>query len=102
MGGGDWPARTDRGELPMKILITGASGFIGRHLTRALVRSGHHVVALTRGDPSALATGAHSTVRWDPHTGLGPVHRAPLEGLDAVVHLAGEPIAARRWTPAQK
>lgn len=86
----------------MKVLITGASGFIGRHLTRDLVRNGHHVVALTRSDPSALATGAHITLRWNPHTGLGTVHRAPLEGLDAVVHLAGEPIAARRWTAAQK
>ncbi len=69
----------------MKIAISGASGFVGRHLVRALKRQGHQVVALRRVDfnPSV----SHLSDR--------------LQGCDAVINLAGEPIN-RRWTNQYK
>lgn len=78
----------------MKLLISGASGLIGSSLTRAVVDAGHTVVPLVR------KPGIPYTVHWDPEKGT--IDSAGLEGCDAVVHLAGESIASRRWTPAQK
>jgi uncharacterized protein len=78
----------------MKILISGASGLIGSALARAAIAAGHTVIPLVR------KRGTPSSVHWDPEAGtLDP---ASLEGTDAVVHLAGESIASRRWTKAQK
>jgi uncharacterized protein (TIGR01777 family) len=62
----------------MKVAITGAHGLIGSALARALRADGNEVVAVDRSKPIVL------------------------EGIDAVVNLAGEPIAAKRWTPEQK
>jgi uncharacterized protein (TIGR01777 family) len=77
----------------MKILVSGSSGLVGSALVPFLTTGGHEVRRLLRGS----ATGG---VSWDPEGGrLDP---AELEGLDAVVHLAGENIAARRWNTAQK
>lgn len=78
-------------QLPARrIAITGASGLIGSALVRSLVADGHEVLAVTRNatDPSDVA--------WDLDRGTIEADR--LEGLDAVVHLAGEPIGAKRWT----
>lgn len=68
----------------MKIAVTGASGFVGRRLCARARERGHEVVTIGRfsGDR-----------RWDPMAGP-----APLSGVDAVVHLAGEPVAEGRWT----
>lgn len=79
----------------MKIGITGASGLIGKHLCRELEREGCEVVRFTRRRISDQAP-----VVWDP--GSGPLDPEHLNGLDAVVHLAGEPIARRRWSRRQK
>ena len=73
-----------------RIAITGATGLIGRALTASLVGDGHEVVRVVRGAPTG------TDVRWDPVA--GSIDAAGLEGLDAVVHLAGEPIGAARWT----
>ena len=79
----------------MRILLSGAGGFIGSALRRALRQAGHDVSALSRSAPTDS-----SAVRWDPATGeLDP---AALEGFDAVVHLAGEGIGDRRWNEAHK
>jgi uncharacterized protein (TIGR01777 family) len=78
----------------MRILISGASGLIGSALTRAATAAGHTIVPLIRRQ------GSPSSVRWDPEAGT--IDGAGLEGSDAVVHLAGESIASRRWTAAQK
>lgn len=79
----------------MRVLMSGASGFIGSALRRTLHQSGHEVSALTRSTPADS-----SAVQWDPATGeLDP---AALEGFDAVVHLAGEGIGDRRWNEAHK
>jgi len=73
--------------------VTGASGLIGRALSAFLSTGGHIVVPLVRGTPKA------GEIAWDPRGTLDP---AALEGVDAVVHLAGENIAAGRWTSARK
>ena len=83
----------------MKIVITGATGFLGRPLTTALVRDGHDLIVLTRG-PASLAAGARA-VAWDPNGEAGP-WAAEIDGAGAVVNLAGESIAGKRWTDAQK
>lgn len=79
------------------IAITGASGLLGAALSAELTRAGDRPVAFVR--PGA-ATSAGATIRWDPQAGT--VDRAALEGVDAVVHLAGENIAAGRWTEERK
>ncbi|MCG3180259.1 MAG: hypothetical protein BIFFINMI_02617 [Phycisphaerae bacterium] len=82
----------DAGEL--RIAITGATGLIGRRLTPFLTTGGHEVLAVTRRPPPG--SGA---IAWDP--AAGRIDAAALEGLDAVVHLAGENIAGR-WTASRR
>ncbi|HEU5320892.1 MAG TPA: TIGR01777 family oxidoreductase [Methylomirabilota bacterium] len=90
----------------MKILVSGASGFVGGALLPALAASGHQVVRLARAGaarPGAAQPGAarsEAAVTWAP--AAGRIDPAAIEGYDAVVHLAGEPIADKRWTPDQK
>ena len=79
----------------MKVLVTGATGLIGRTLTHALESRGDTVIPVTRS-PSAPGP----SVRWDPLRGrLDP---ADVAGSDAVVHLAGEGIGDKRWTETHK
>jgi len=79
----------------MRIVVTGASGLIGGALLPSLRAGGHEVLRLVRRSPSS-----GDEVRWDPLT--KQIDAARLEGLDAVVHLSGENIAAGRWTDAKK
>lgn len=79
----------------MQVAITGSSGLIGTELRRALSMSGHDVLRIVRGGPAAS-----DTARWDPASGA--IEGAALEGIDAVVHLAGESIGGGRWTESQK
>src|SRR4051812_37879682 len=72
----------------MRVLITGATGLVGRALKAQLEAGGYSVEQLAR------------PADWNPETGTITASR--LEGLDAVVHLAGENIADGRWTPARK
>lgn len=81
----------------MRILLSGATGFIGRRLYAALNAQGEEVVCLLRRPPEQFQG---PFVLWDP--GARRLNPADLEGLDAVVHLVGENIARRRWTAAQK
>ncbi len=85
----------DREDSSMKTLITGATGLVGRELTALLTTSGQEVFRLTRSKPTEA-----NDITWNPAQGILP--KAPLEGMDAVVHLAGENIAAARWTDAVK
>ncbi len=83
------------GERTMRIAITGASGLIGSALVAFLTTGGHRVDRFVRRAASPGST----EIRWDPETGtLDP---AALEGVDAVVHLAGESIAGR-WSDSKK
>lgn len=77
----------------MKILISGSTGLIGSKLADLLRSEGHEVVPLVRKR-------CPGSIWWNPET--GEFDKEQLEGFDAVIHLAGENIAARRWTPAQK
>jgi len=78
----------------VKILVTGASGFIGTALIRHLAANGHEPLPLGRSRSTANA------VVWNPET--GEIEAEKLTGTDAVIHLAGENIAAGRWTAAKK
>lgn len=84
-----------RGVMPMHVIVTGSRGLVGSALVPFLTTGGHRVTRLVRG-----ATGGPDESRWDPRR--GPVDASRLDGADAVVHLAGENIAAGRWTPARK
>lgn len=86
----------------MKIVVTGATGFIGVPLVRALVDKDHHVIALVRDPARAKAKlpDGVELVKADIEA-PGPWCDA-LEGSDAIAHLAGEPIAAKRWDARQK
>ena len=106
-----------------RILVTGAGGLLGSSLVPFLEASGHEVLRLARRaprggphptlpagrvlDPSStsIAAGPGRTrsapaLTWDPAVGV--LDPRPLEGLDAVIHLAGESIASGRWTPQIK
>lgn len=73
--------------------MTGANGFLGSSLTGTLSEAGYRVVPLVRRQPG------RGEIHWDPTT--GSIDDEALEGLDAVVHLAGESILGV-WTPAKK
>jgi uncharacterized protein (TIGR01777 family) len=80
---------------PLRIAMTGSSGYLGRHLTRHLSDRGHEVLRLLRpghGDTGALV--------WDPQERR--LDERLLEGVHAVVNLCGENVASKRWTPARK
>ncbi len=82
----------------MTIAITGGSGFIGRRLMKALAGSNHTLRVLSRHAGTNLPPGVQLFV-WDAMKGQPP--EESLEGVDAVVHLAGEPIA-QRWNDEVK
>ncbi|MBN2799128.1 MAG: TIGR01777 family oxidoreductase [Deltaproteobacteria bacterium] len=79
----------------MRVAITGGTGFIGAALTQHLRDRGDEVLVLTR-----RATARQGELRWAPDRPLPPLRE--LEGLDAVVNLAGAPIATRPWTQRRR
>jgi uncharacterized protein (TIGR01777 family) len=84
----------------MKVVIAGGTGFLGRPLTSSLLRDQHEVVVLTRGQNAPIAAGARA-VPWDPNGDSGS-WAAAIDGAQVVVNLAGESIAGKRWSAAQK
>lgn len=78
----------------MDVLVSGSTGLIGSALVSALEEGGHRVRRLTRSGGSS-----EDVVRWDPSA--GEIDAGRIEGVDAVVHLAGENIVGR-WTDAKK
>jgi uncharacterized protein len=79
----------------MNILVTGASGLIGSALVPFLANAGHEVIRLVRSQPRP----SERAIQWDP--AAGSIEASALEGVEAVVHLAGENIA-ERWTAEKK
>ena len=81
--------------MPQRVAITGASGLIGGALSAFLTARGDEVLHLVRRQPRTVAE-----IGWDPQAGeLDP---SRLDGVDAVVHLAGAGVGDHRWTPAYK
>jgi uncharacterized protein len=84
-----------KGHKGMHVAVTGSRGLVGSALVPFLTTGGHRVTRLVRRAPVGP-----DEVGWDPSRGMADLSR--LDGMDAVVHLAGENIAAGRWTPARK
>lgn len=80
----------------MKIIISGASGLVGKALTDNLRADGHTVAHLVRSSEDVTP----GDIRWTPTS--ASIDAPALEGADAVVHLGGASVAEGRWTPARK
>jgi len=80
----------------MKILVSGSHGLVGKALTHSLTDDGHEVVRLVRNERNF----GSPEVEWHPEQGR--IDAAQLEGIEAVVHLAGDNIAGGRWTTQKK
>jgi uncharacterized protein (TIGR01777 family) len=78
----------------MKIIISGASGLIGKPLVKNLRKNGHEVIQLVRRTPNANES------QWNPAT--GQIDASVIDGADAVIHLSGAGIGDRRWTTKYK
>ena len=81
----------------MKVLITGGSGYIGRHLSTSLAADGHEVVGLSRRPESAPPQSGVRFVKWDARTAEG-AWVSELAGAQGIVNLAGASIGKGRWT----
>ena len=85
----------------MRILLTGATGFLGGHAARRLMTAGHEMVLLSRNPEAARArfpAAAHHA--WDALRGPPPVQA--FAEVEAVIHLVGESVAGGRWSTARK
>lgn len=80
----------------MKVLISGSHGLVGGALVKSLTTNGHECIRLVRHGRTVGAP----EVEWHPEKGL--IDKEQLEGIEAVVHLAGENIAEGRWTSEKK
>lgn len=81
---------------PLRVAMTGASGFVGSALRDFLTTGGHEVLPIVRRKPRRK----HGEIYWDPMEGR--IEGPRLEGVDAVVHLAGESISRGRWNAPKK
>jgi hypothetical protein len=84
----------------VKIIIAGATGFIGSILTDRLWNQFHSLVLLSRKPPAEVGVSKKEWFAWTPPAG-GEWEKA-VEGSDGIINLAGEPIAGKRWTKEQK
>ena len=83
----------------MKILITGGSGFIGTSLIKELHAAGHEVIITTRQEASNVRAEHAVPLQWTPPD---LIPSDIISTIDAVINLAGEPIAPKRWSEERK
>ncbi len=81
----------------MKILITGASGLIGKALQESFKPKGYELLLASRSEPKD-----DHHIQWSMDTGFADEDLPRLEGLDAAIHLAGENVSGLRWTDEKK
>ena len=81
-----------------RVAVTGSTGLIGTALSSQLGVAGYRVIRISRSRPPPGRSS--DWIQWDPASGR--LQAGALEGVRAVVHLAGETIAGLRWTPAKK
>lgn len=81
----------------MRILITGATGLIGKTLSGVLRAKGNELILASRGEPTTV-----EGIKWNAETSFPADDMERLEGLDAVIHLAGESVSGLRWTDEKK
>ncbi|MGQ0542435.1 MAG: TIGR01777 family oxidoreductase [Blastocatellia bacterium] len=81
----------------MRILITGASGLIGKALQNGFKEKSHEMLLASRSEPKS-----DEHIRWSADTGFADDDLPRLEGLDTVIHLAGENVSGLRWTDEKK
>ena len=84
----------------MKLVVAGGTGFIGSALCARLLEQGHSIILLTRSPAPAAISSSKRWITWNPLS-AGPWQEA-IHSADGVINLAGEPIAGKRWTAAQK
>jgi uncharacterized protein (TIGR01777 family) len=82
------------------ILITGGTGFVGKELVKLLLQEGYQINLLTRQEESKSKYANLRIFKWDVYK--GEIDKDCIEGADAIIHLAGEEIAAKRWTEDRK
>lgn len=82
------------------ILVTGGSGLVGKPLVRQLVQKGYKIHLLSRGEIRNNKTEGISEFKWDVYK--REIDKDCIEGVDAVIHLAGEEIGSKRWTDDRK
>ncbi len=85
----------EQGDPAMDVLVTGSSGLVGSALVSSLEKQGHRVRRLVRS-----GAGSSSRFAWEPE--CGTIDPAALEGVEGVVHLAGESVAGGRWNEARR
>lgn len=84
----------------MRLVLTGASGFIGSALCPRLLEQGHSLTLLTHGAPRDAGSATKRWLHWTP--GVLTEWKSALDGADGVINLAGEPIAAKKWSTTQR
>ncbi|MBM2806305.1 MAG: hypothetical protein HW419_4198 [Deltaproteobacteria bacterium] len=84
----------------MRLVVTGASGFIGSALCPRLLEQGHTLTLFTRGSPRDASSGVKRWQHWTP--GVLRQWDVELDGADGVINLAGEPIAEKKWSHTQR
>lgn len=82
------------------ILITGGTGFVGTGLVNLLLSKGYKINLLVREQPEGMEHPSLRTFKWDVYK--SEIDEDCVVGVDAIIHLAGEEIAAKRWTDERK